>query len=110
MHLLLVPVARLGVRHPFVWRVLPFLLLASGAFAFAWLGDHYAWGNGTRLLIGLLALALFVLIAAPLALLPDLRRRRDEEMEAEFQAGESMMEDLRADIATRQGARFRIPR
>jgi hypothetical protein len=94
VHLLLVPVARLGVRHPIAWRLAPFVLLAAGVFGFMWLADRYAWHGGTRLFIALLLLALFALIAGPLALLPELRRKRDEHDAASAGLTRSLVEDL----------------
>jgi hypothetical protein len=92
---------------------MPFPLLVVGAWAFARLANHYDWNGGTRLLIGLLFLALFVLIVGPVTLLPDLRRKREESLEASERMAEALKREARQrqapGVSTREGAQFRTP-
>ena len=69
-HLVLLQMVRFGLRHPRLWAAFPIILLAAGVLGLGKLSNHYAWGGGTTLLIGLLALSLFVVTVGPLSLLP----------------------------------------
>src|SRR4051812_49313784 len=77
---LLLQVARLGVRHPRIWSLVPLAMVAAGVFGFDRLAHHYEWGRGTAVFIGLLLLALFVVIVGPLTLLPSILASRAREI------------------------------
>jgi hypothetical protein len=66
---------RFGVRHPRIWALLPFLVIAGGVFGLARLADAYGWGSGTTFLIGTLMLATFVMVVGPLIALPRALRK-----------------------------------
>src|SRR5438067_8347592 len=97
-HLVLLRVVRFGLKHRFVWGVLPFVLIAVGALGLGQLSDHYAWGGGTTLLIGLLALCLFVVTVGPLTLLPATLVRA-ERKPATASGPLDLMEALRRSVA-----------
>src|SRR5688572_9609633 len=113
--LVLPTLVRFGIRHPRVWAVLPFLLLASGVWGLATLSDRYEWGSGTTFLIGALALTIFVMVVGPVAVLPKALKRAAAERP--HRASVNLMEALRASVkeagshresvSTREGQRPR---
>jgi hypothetical protein len=93
--LVLLHMVRFGLKHPRLWAVSPFLLIAAGALGLARLSDHYAWGGGTTLLIGLLALTIFVMTVGPITLLPQILLRARVRQQRESHASLDLMEALR---------------
>jgi hypothetical protein len=115
-------VVRFGLSHPRTWAILPLALLAVGVLGLGQLANHYSWGDGTTLLIGVLTLCLFVVTVGPLTLLPRtlVRQARGETSTAPItglmealrrsvtEAGETRAKEYEGSVSTR--SRTRRPR